>query len=587
MEVRAEVGVDVGGFRKVAFFESAHFVFGEFETCGSELSKHGFASLFVLFFFAEGFDGCIFFAGQHLGVGNLVQSFFLEFGGFLAFQFAGGSQRVGKRAEDFGEVSRNRAESFEHGALDVGSATFFLFFGRAFVDAYDKRLFFCSRFRDGFFCRSGFGNNFCGFSRCCGTIGNHSAIGCSGISSGDCRIRLHAIRSGRISNRNFFRCGFFCLRLFSRFRSLIFFCRSLGILPHHGIEGVHGTDNSFLGQQASEQRHGCRPVFFFDTEGFEYRRNGLTDYRKQAVFGVAVTGSELVGLHHLGFIDHKAFGERHVFSLACFVFLNHLVAFIGLDNFGRLAVNIDIHLLDNAEAVEEAKNCNGKRNHLTGAPDVVAQALPAVNHQGLELGQVIRRKFHHKVRSLALEKRPLQEQTVSDGEQHTGEVKQEHHRARHLAEECRRKQCIHREACAAAHERHQEDGEEAFTLGFQHAGAHNGRHAATEAHHHRHEGTTGEPEESHETVCNESRAGHVTRVFEERKAQEHEEDDRDECRNRLDTGTDTVGENCRDKGGAAEYIAQQVAKAIHENRTEQHVKEINERRTDRHRNPEH
>ena len=151
-----------------------------------------------------------------------------------------------------------------------------------------------------------------------------------------------------------------------------------------------------------------------------------------------------------------------------------------------------------------------------------------MNHQGLELGQMIRRKFHHKVAGLALEKRPLQEQTVSDGEQHTGEVKQEHHRARHLAEECRRKQCIHREACAAAHERYQEDGEEAFTLGFQHAGAHNGRHAATEAHHHRHEGTTGEPEETHESVCNESRAGHVTRVFQERKAQEHKEDDRNE-----------------------------------------------------------
>ena len=210
-----------------------------------------------------------------------------------------------------------------------------------------------------------------------------------------------------------------------------------------------------------------------------------------------------------------------------------------------------------------------------------------MDHQGLELGQVIRRKFHHKVRGLPLEKRLLQEQAVSDSEQHAGKVKQEHNRARHLAEECRRKQRIHREACAAAHERHQENGEEAFTLGFQHAGAHNARHAATEAHHHRHEGTTREPEETHEAVRNESRAGHVTRVFQERKAQEHEEDDRDEGRNRLNTGTDTVGENGRDKGGAAEYIAQQVAEAIHENRTEQHVKEINERRTDRHRNPEH
>ena len=107
MEVGAEVRINIHRLGEVAFFESEHFVFGEFETCGSELGKHGFASLFVLFFFAEGFNGCIFFAGQHLGVGNLVQSFFLKFGGFLVFQFAGGSQRVSEGAKDFGEVSRN------------------------------------------------------------------------------------------------------------------------------------------------------------------------------------------------------------------------------------------------------------------------------------------------------------------------------------------------------------------------------------------------------------------------------------------------------------------------------------------------
>ena len=200
---------------------------------------------------------------------------------------------------------------------------------------------------------------------------------------------------------------------------------------------------------------------------------------------------------------------------------------------------------------------------------------------------MIRRKFHHKVRGLALEQGLLQEEAVGNGEQHASEVKQEHDRARHFAKECRREQRIHREASAAAHERHQENGKEAFTLGFQHARAHNARHAATEAHHHRHEGTTREPEESHEAVRDESRAGHVTRVFEERKAQEHEEDDRNEGRNRLDTGTDTVSENGRHKARRMENIRKHVAEAIHENRTEQSVKEINECRTNRHRNPEH
>ena len=199
---------------------------------------------------------------------------------------------------------------------------------------------------------------------------------------------------------------------------------------------------------------------------------------------------------------------------------------------------------------------------------------------------MIRRQLHDKVASLTHKQGAAKNQAVHDRKEYTREVEGKHYRPCLRSEERCRKQRIHREASAAAHERHKENREETFTLGFEHARAHNARHAATKANHHRHKRTARESEESHKAICNKRRASHVARVFQERKAEEHEEDDRDECRNRLDTGTDTIGEDCRHKARRMEHIRKQVAKAIHKDSAKQHVKEINESRTDRHCNPE-
>ena len=209
-----------------------------------------------------------------------------------------------------------------------------------------------------------------------------------------------------------------------------------------------------------------------------------------------------------------------------------------------------------------------------------------MDHERLELRQVIRRQLHDKVASLTHKQGAAKNQAVHDRKEYTREVEGKHHRPCLRSKECSCKQRIHREASAAAHERHEENREESFTLGFEHARAHNARHAATKANHHRHECTTRESEESHKAVCHKSGTCHVTRVFQERKAKEHEEDDRNERRHRLDTGTDTIGEDCRHKARRMEHIREQVAKAIHKDSAKQHVKEINESRTDRHCNPE-
>ena len=209
-----------------------------------------------------------------------------------------------------------------------------------------------------------------------------------------------------------------------------------------------------------------------------------------------------------------------------------------------------------------------------------------MDHERLELRQMIRRQLHHKVASLTHKQGAAKNQAVHDRKENAREVEGKHDRPCLRSKECSCKQRIHREASAAAHERHEENREESFTLGFKHARAHNARHATTKANHHRHECTARKSEESHKAVRDKSRTCHVTRVFQERKAEEHEEDDRDERRDSLDTGTDTIGEDCRHKARRMEHIREQVAKAIHKDSAKQHVKEINERRTDRDGHPE-
>ena len=210
-----------------------------------------------------------------------------------------------------------------------------------------------------------------------------------------------------------------------------------------------------------------------------------------------------------------------------------------------------------------------------------------MDHERLELRQVIRRQLHHKVAGLTHEQGAAKNQAIDDCKENARKVEGKHHRPGLRSEECSRKQRIHRKASAAAHERHKENREETFTLGFEHARTHNARHAATKADHHRHKRTTRQTEESHKAVRDKRRTRHVARVFQERKAKEHEENDRDERRNRLDTGTHTVCQNCGHKARRMQHIREHVAKAIHENGTKQHVKEINERATDCHGNPEH
>ena len=209
-----------------------------------------------------------------------------------------------------------------------------------------------------------------------------------------------------------------------------------------------------------------------------------------------------------------------------------------------------------------------------------------MDHERLELRQMIRRQLHHKVASLTHEQGAAKNQAVHDRKENARKVEGKHDCPCLRSEECSRKQRIHRKASAAAHERYKENRKETFTLGFEHTRTHNARHPATKANHHRHKCTARESEESHKAVRDKSGTSHVTRVFQERKAEEHEEDDRNESRDRLDTGTDTIGENCRHKARSVEHIREQIAKAIHKDSAKEHVKEINESRTDRHCNPE-
>ena len=179
-----------------------------------------------------------------------------------------------------------------------------------------------------------------------------------------------------------------------------------------------------------------------------------------------------------------------------------------------------------------------------------------------------------------------QEQAVNQRNHDARQVNSEHERSRTFSEERRTEQRIYRKACAATHERHQKQSQEALALVFERARTHERRHRAAETHNHRHESLARKPEETHEAICHKSRTRHVAGIFEERKAKEHEEDDRNERRYRLDTRTDAVRQKRYDNARSAN-LRQKFRHSVDKDSAEQNVEEIDERAADLHRKPEH
>ena len=138
---------------------------------------------------------------------------------------------------------------------------------------------------------------------------------------------------------------------------------------------------------------------------------------------------------------------------------------------------------------------------------------------------------------------------------------------------------------AAAHERRHEDGQEPVAFRFQDARRHDGRNRAAESDEHRHERLAGKPDPAHETVHHERRARHVAGVFENRQAQEHESDRRQERGHRLERGTDAVG-YYRDQPLRSVEFREKFRAAAHEKRVTRYVEEIDERASDDLRHPE-
>ena len=202
-----------------------------------------------------------------------------------------------------------------------------------------------------------------------------------------------------------------------------------------------------------------------------------------------------------------------------------------------------------------------------------------------ELGQVIRRQFHDEGGFLAHEQCLSQKQTVKECNHDAHYIDGEHQVAGSLAEERRTEQRVYWESCAAAHERHQEQGQEALTLIFESTRSHKRRNGAAETHDHRDKSLSRKTEEPHEPIRDKCRAGHVARIFQERETQEHKEDDRDERRYRLDTGAEAVREERHDKSRSVNRF-QKLREAVHEYASDQDVEEVDKRGAHRHGKPE-
>ncbi len=199
---------------------------------------------------------------------------------------------------------------------------------------------------------------------------------------------------------------------------------------------------------------------------------------------------------------------------------------------------------------------------------------------------MVGRQFHDEVGVLALKEGALQKQSGGDRQHHAQHIQPEHHRSRAVWKERRRKQGVHRQAGAAAHEGCHEDRHEAILAALQRASGGNRRYGAPETHQQRNKRFSREPDPAHEAVHHKRRPRHVSGVLQQTQHEEHHENDRYKGGHRLDSSPDATGQDADHPLRGGERL-QKCAKPVHEDRSHGDVKKIDKRATHRDSCPEH
>ena len=138
-------------------------------------------------------------------------------------------------------------------------------------------------------------------------------------------------------------------------------------------------------------------------------------------------------------------------------------------------------------------------------------------HNGFGSGKTIRRKFHHKWCIIALDQPTAEHPAHQNGQQYANDIHGYHdHRLVFGGKECTYHHDVDGQTRTAAHQRKHQYGDESASTALNGTGGHHSRYIATETHNQRDERLAVKPHLVHHLVHDESRPGHIARIFHER-----------------------------------------------------------------------
>ena len=191
---------------------------------------------------------------------------------------------------------------------------------------------------------------------------------------------------------------------------------------------------------------------------------------------------------------------------------------------------------------EIAEEPQGHRTYQDDAAhllQILLSLFPGMTQDGLRGRNAVRRQLHHERQVVILEEKA--HDLRRNNRQHYAEgIKPEHDQTRMMWEEGARDEHIHRHAARAGHQRNDQHRYQTALRALYRPCRHDRRHIASEAHDHRDEGLAVKPYLMHQTVHDEGRAGHISRILEQRNEEIQQQDVRQEDKHAADSADDAV-----------------------------------------------
>lgn len=276
------------------------------------------------------------------------------------------------------------------------------------------------------------------------------------------------------------------------------------------VESLHGADDGFFGEEACEDGDGCGPVIGLDADGLEDGGDGFADEGQDAIVAI--------------------------------VFADGAIG---------------------ADGIEDSEDEDHGNDEFSGAQDEDAEAFPSVQEDVFGARDVVGGQFHDEVGGIALEEGVFHEESRCNSQCDADHVDEEDEASGVFGEESGCKEDPDGELGSAAHEGGHEDGEEAVAFGFEGARGHDGGDGAAKADEHGDEGFSWEANPAHKAVHHKGGSRHISGVFQDGEAEEHESDGRQEGADGLEGGADAIGDESDEPiGCVAEF--EEVCGSAHE-----------------------